>query len=136
MNDVPVDLTTEVIKAVLAIATPVLVTLLTALLVKALQKVGLSVDADRKAKLEFHAREAILRAEEWAAAIIKAKTSPSAVTARMKLEKAVTDLTAKFPGIDRQEAADLIHATLPKMELGAASFLQGLRQAATTDAPK
>lgn len=128
------DLTTELVKTVLAIATPVLVTLLTALLVKVLQRVGLTVEADRKAKLEMFTQEAVLRAEEWAATRLKAEKGPT--TAAMKLEKALTDLTDRVPGITREEAADLVHATLPKVNLGAAAFLQGVRQAATTESAR
>lgn len=126
------DLLTEVINTVLGIATPILTVLLTAFLVKALQKVGLNVDADKTAKLEYFATQAILRAEEWGAARIKANAGT--MTAAMKLEKALTDLTDKVPGITREEASALVHATLPKVNLGAAAFLQGVRQSATTGA--
>lgn len=124
------DWTTELIKAVLGIATAVLVPLLTALLVQALKKLGLSLDAEKTAKVEYFARQAILRAEEWAATRIKLNAGTT--TAAMKLERALTDLTDKVPGISREEAAQLIHATLPKMGLGAASFIQSVREAATT----
>jgi hypothetical protein len=125
------DLQTEIIRTVLAIATPVLATLATALIVKALQKIGLSVDAEKQAKLEYLATQAILRAEEWAAARIKAQVGST--TAAMKLEKALTDLTDRVPGISREEAAALVHATLPKLQLGATGFLQGVRSAATAE---
>lgn len=127
------DLTTEVIKTVLAIATPVLVGLLTTLLVKVLQKYNLSISADNQAKLEYFAQQAILSTEEWAASRIKAHLPTVSAD---KLTQAITTLTAKVPGITADEAANLIHAALPKMELGAVSFLQGLQSAATTGATK
>lgn len=120
-------------KTVLEIAAPVLAMLLTALLVKGVQKLGLTVDAERQAKLEYFAQQAVLRAEEWGASRIKG--NPQAImTASMKLERALTDLTDKIPGISRDEASELIHATLPKVGAGAAVFLQGVRKAATTGA--
>ena len=126
------DLQTELIKTALAIATPVLVSLVSAILYKALQRVGLDVDANRKAKVEYYVREAILRAEEWAAQHVKANMGQT--TAAMKLDRALTDVVDKVPGITKQEAADLIHATLPKVSLGASVFLQGAREKATTGA--
>ena len=123
------DLTTELIKLV---TTAVLLPLISALLVKALQRFGLSVDAEKQAKVEYFVQQAIFRAEEWAAQRVKANMGQT--TAAMKLDRALTDVVDKVPGITKQEAADLIHATLPKVQLGAAVFLQGAREKATTGA--
>ncbi len=125
------DLTTEVIKTVFAVATPIIVGLVTTLLVKALQKANLSISADNQAKLEHLAEQAILATEEWAAARIKAKLPTFSSD---KLAQAVTTLTAKVPGITVDEAADLIHATLPQVRGATVTFLQGLQSAATTGA--
>lgn len=125
------DVTTQIVGFVISLATPVLATLATALMVKALQRIGLQVDAERKARLEYVASQAILRAEEWAAARLKANLP---ATGTEKLQAAMVDLTDRIPGISNEEASALIHATLPKLGAGAAAFLQGARQAATTGA--
>ena len=124
------DLQTELIRTVLAIATPVLVTLVTALLYKALKKAGLDLSAEKQAQLEYCVRQAILRAEEWGASRVKAQLP---TTPTMKLEKALSDVVDKVPGITRTEAEQLIHAELPKIGAGAARFVGAVRSAATTE---
>lgn len=92
---------------------------------------GLQLSAEKEAQVEKIVRDAILKAEEWAATRVKVGESTNA---GQKLEQALADVVDKVPGISSQEAADLIHATLPKVGLGASTFLQGVRQAATGDA--
>lgn len=126
------ELQKEIIQTVVAIAAPVIASLVAGILVKVFQKFGLDVSAEKHAKLEKIALDAILRAEEWAAS--KVRTAPGSITAANKLEQAVTDIVDKVPGVTRDEAADLVHANIAKLGLGAAGFTQGLRQAATTGA--
>lgn len=90
---------------------------------------GLQLSAEKEAQVEKIVRDVILNVEEWAATRVKVGT---ATNAGQKLDKALIDVVDKVPGISREEAAELIHATLPKVGLGAAAFLQGVRQAATT----
>ncbi|OFW05634.1 MAG: hypothetical protein A3H96_11275 [Acidobacteria bacterium RIFCSPLOWO2_02_FULL_67_36] len=125
MNDVLID----VLKTVGTILAPILATLLTALAYKALKRAGLDLDAEKQAKLEYLARQAILRAEEWGANQLKTHLP---ATSGQKLQRAVTDLLDKVPGISDVEAAALVHAELPKVALGASGFLQAVRTAATT----
>ncbi len=125
------DVLVEVVKVVGAIAAPVLATLVTALLVKTLKKIGLEVDAEQQAKTEHLVRRAILRAEEWAATRVKAKYGTT--TAEMKLQRAMQDVLEHVPGLTPPEAAALIHAKLPELQLGAASFPPGARQPATAE---
>lgn len=122
------DLTTEVVKLVFAIVAPVLATLVTALLVRLFKKVGLQLDAERQAKLEKITHDAILRAEEVAATRLRAQLP---VTAKDKLETAIADILDRVPGVTADEAAALVHQQLPRVGLGAASFLTRVRQAAT-----
>lgn len=113
------DLYTDIIKAVLAIATPVIATLVSALIVQLLRKKGFELDAEKTAKLEYITTQVVLRAEEWAASRLKGNAGPT--TGAMKLERAMSDLADKVPNISREDAAASIHATLPKMGLGASS---------------
>lgn len=123
------DLTTELVKWALAIAAPIVSAFLVAIMVKVFQKLGLQIDAGQQMKLQSLAQQAILSSEEWAAAKIKANFT---VTAKMKLERALTTMLDKVPGISTEEAALLIEAELPKLNLGATQFVRAAREAATT----
>ena len=126
------DLTQELIKTVLAVATPIILGYVLALLHRLVKKAGFTLSAENEARLEKAAYDAIYHAEEWAAARIKARID---TTAADKLEHAIATMTAKVPGLTADEAAALVHQNLPKLQLGAAGFLQGLRRAATSDQP-
>lgn len=106
------DLVNQILVAVMAAATPVLVGLVMALLIKLLQRLHLSISAEQQAKLEALVRRAILKVEEVMAARIK-KGLP--VTSADKLESAIAEVTGQAPSLSRSEAASLIHAQLPLM---------------------
>lgn len=123
---IPMDtFTTEFIKLVFAIATPVILVYVGKVIMALNAKYHLGIDAEKQAKLETFARLGIQSAEEWAAKQAAAKIpAPS----QDKLTHAVQFVLDKVPGVTPQEAADLIHAKLPEMGLGAsADFLQALR---------
>ena len=126
------DFLLEALKTLGVIFAPILAALVTALLVHALQKAGLNLDAEKTARLEHFVQQAILRAEEWAATAAKRNMPPAS---GMKLAKAITDVVAKVPGITDAEATALIQAELPKVGLGAAGFLGAVRTAAATPEP-
>jgi len=105
-------LSKEILTTVITAAVPVLVTLVTALLIKALKRVGLDLDAERQAQLEGIVKRAILKVEEVFEAKIKAGQP---VTAADKLSAAVTDVIKNAPNLTPQQAADAIHAQLPLM---------------------
>lgn len=117
------------------IAASILLTVLTPLIVRWIfrraELAGLHLSAEKEAQTEKIVRDIILRVEEWAASRVKVGVP---LTAKDKFEKALIAVVDKVPGITDQEAADLIHATLPKVGAGAAAFLEGVRQAATTGA--
>ena len=115
-----------IIDALIALAA----TALTGMIVRLFQKVGLALDADRTAQVEYWARQAVLYAEERAAAQIGSsivKWSPGA-----KLEAAVAQLMSKAPRITREEAEAIIHAALPQVGLGAAAAAAELGKALRT----
>ena len=107
----------DVLKIVVATATPLLVGLAIAIARKMLKRLGLELEAEQQAQMEKVVRDAILRAEELAAARIKANEPPAP-----KLHVAVNDVLAHFPEMTHQDVADLIHAHLPRLGLGAASL--------------
>jgi hypothetical protein len=106
------ELTQQIINAVLATATPILVGLVMALLLKLLKRFNFSLEAEQQAKIEALVRRAILRVEEIFAAKVKAGVR---VTAADKLESAIAEVTGEQPSLTRSDAAALIHAQLPLM---------------------
>lgn len=112
----------ELARLAVELAAIVLAPLLVGAVAAWLRKVGYELSAERRARLEARVVAAILATEEWAAAEAK-RGVPVASTA--KLERAL----ARLPGVDPTEAADLIHAWLPRLGLGAAAALRQLRQA-------
>ncbi len=103
---------------------------LTALVVQLLRKAGLSLDADRTAKIEYYANQAAKFAEEQAANY--AKQHLVKMEAGQKLQIATTKLLTKVPGVDVHEAQDVIIAALPGLRLGAAAGGQKLGEALRT----
>src|SRR3972149_6691182 len=123
------DLVLEVVRLALTILAPVLAALGSAVLVKMFQRVGLEVSAEKQARLEKIAQDAIFGAEEWAAGAIK-RNLP--VPSGAKLNQALARFLMRAPGVSEDEAAAIIHAELPKVGLGAVGFLRAVRQAAAT----
>lgn len=111
----------EALKAVFVAVAGSLGTLLVAILVKLLQRVGLSVSAEQQAKIEKLAQEAILAAEEWARAEIKAGSLKMPSTA--KLVQATEDLMAKVPSLTAEDADAVIHAQIAKLRVAAGGAL-------------
>mgnify|MGYP001612042807 CR=1 FL=1 len=109
------------IRTILTIGTAVLVPLLTALAFKALKKLNLEVSGQQQAKIEYFVRQAVLEAEEWGARRVQAKFP---VLPKDKLERALASVVDRVPNISTEEAAALIHSELPKVSLGATSFLR------------
>lgn len=100
---------------------------LSALIVQLLRKVGLSLDADRQAQVEYFARMAVAKAEELGAAYAKkhaVKMDPA-----HKLQIATQALIAKVPRITPDEAQDIVTAALPGMKMGAAAAMGKLGDA-------
>jgi type II secretory pathway component PulK len=123
-------LTDGVIQLAFTILTVLLVPLLTAILAKVLKRVGLSVEAEKQAKLEKLVQDAILATEEWARAQVKGKVLK--ILPEDKLVRAVEQILAKVPGISEQEAIDLVNQELPKLRGAAGDFLKAASQAAAT----
>lgn len=115
----------ELVKGLGALA----VAALTAVLVKLFQRFGIALDAEKRDRLEGVARQAVARAEEWAAAQVKAKVSKVKIPGADKFEKAVTDVLDRVPGVTREEAEAVVTAALPQMGLGAAAGARELGKA-------
>jgi len=124
----------ELIRLGAAVAGLVLVPLLTAALVKLLQRTGLQVSAEREAQLRTIVRNAINHAEEFAAKAAKQKIGT--LDGATKLSIAASSILTKVPGITEAEAAQLVHEELPNLGLGASDFLRSVRTAATTEPAK
>jgi hypothetical protein len=121
--DALLDQVIQLLGAILAAA-------LTALVVQGLRKLGIALDAEKTAKVEYYAHQAALYAEERAKAYAKerlVKMAPAAV-----LQTAVERLLVKVPNIDRDEAAAIITAALPQIGLGAAAGAAELGKALRT----
>ena len=125
MNDVLV----EVVKFALAIIAPILSALLVALAAKGLQKIGISLDAEKQAKLEHLVAALVAQTEEWASSRIKAGIP---VTAADKASYYLQLAADKIPGVSTDEAHALAQTILGRLRLGTTAVLQDVRVAATT----
>lgn len=106
----------SLIDQVLGSLAAVLVSVLVALAVKVLKKVGLSLEADEQAKLEYFAAQGINKAKEMAAVKLK-----SAVTLSSAEKKAIAldHVLANVPDVTPSVAGAVITATLPQLGEGA-----------------
>jgi hypothetical protein len=119
-----IDQTVQMIGAMLAAA-------LVAVLVKLFQRFGIALDAERQDQLEHVARQAVARAEEWAAAQVKAKVAKK-IPGSEKFERAVVDVLERIPRVSREEAEAIVTAALPQMGMGAAAGAVALGKALRT----
>jgi outer membrane scaffolding protein for murein synthesis (MipA/OmpV family) len=127
----PTDLTTQIVAVVFAIVAPILSTLIVGLALKALQKLGLTVDAEKRAKLEHLTAQLVAQTEEWASARLKAGVSVAAAEKAQHYLKLAADA---LPGVSTEEAHALAQQTLGKIRMGTAAVLSDVRVAATTGA--
>lgn len=103
---------------------------LVALVIQILRKIGITLDADKQAQLEYFAKQAVLRVEEYAATYAKKKLV--GLTESQKFSMAVTDLIEKVPRVDRVEAERIVTAVLPQLGIGAAAGVTHLGNALRT----
>lgn len=114
------------IEVLVQTAVILLVPVIVGIAVQVLRRVGLQVSASQQARMQAIAENAVLAAEEWAVARAKRKFP---VSSDQKLERALETILYKVPGIDREEAKELVDAALPKVGLGATDFLRQLKAA-------
>lgn len=91
------------------------------------------VSAAQAAQLQQTAKNAILWAEEWAAQ--KYSLEGVTKTGAEKLEKAVEQIVEKLPNVSADDAADIVHSSLPQMGLGALVGLSKTLQAVQPKPP-
>jgi len=120
------QLVEELLKAFGIVLTGALV----ALVVKLLQRMGIALDVERMQQLESIARQAVAKAEEIAAGHAKAQVREW--TGAEKLSAAVTEIVAKLPRVNREEAKSIVQAVLPSMGIGAAAGAVELGKALRT----
>lgn len=137
-------LSNEVIKLIFLVLTMIVTTAAPVLLVKLYRYMGLKeeeakVAADQTIELakRLKIRNWLLRVEEWAAAKIKA--GDTGVTAKVKLEQ-LLEVAKEEGGVPVDEVLKLAHEELPKLGLGAAGALLGVKtvtvgNASVTTAP-
>lgn len=107
-----------VIDEVVKVVGTLLAGLIAALVIQGLRKLGLSIDADRAAKIEYFAQQAVLTVEEKAAAYLKQQAA--AMKPEQKLHEAMVVLMQRFPKLSAEDAQRIVTAALPKVGLGAA----------------
>jgi hypothetical protein len=120
----------ELIRQGLGVLGTALTAVLVALAIKALQRIGISLDAERAAQLEYTARQAVLAVEERAAAYAKAHVTKMLPAEKMR--QAIIDVTNRIPNVDDLEARRVIEAVLPQVGAGAAAGLRELGKAIGT----
>ena len=123
---------TSLSQQIVAVVLPLLASTLVALVVLGLKKLGLSIDADKQAQLEYVAKQAVLKVEEQVSARVAGAVDASLGPITSKLNMAVVDVIAKLPRVSKQEAEDAIHAALPQLGLGAAAGAAALGKALRT----
>ncbi len=110
--------------------------LLVPLLIQQMRKLGLQVSAEQDAKLRAVAQSAIRGAEEQAAAVAKQSAGGIVLKGSEKLERAVSTVLERVPGVSEGEAKRIVHEELPRVGAGATAaalgFLTSVREAATT----
>lgn len=107
---------------------------LVGLLVQVLRRMGVDINAAKRAQIEQVVADAIVRTEEWAAQK-KLGSGGVRVPGGVKLATTIKDVLNRIPGIDDEEAAALVHSTLAKLGIGAAVKLAELRKAVQGNAP-
>lgn len=122
--DAVIDQAVQALGAIVAAA-------LVAVLVKLFQRFGIALDQERQDQLTRVAQQAVARAEEWAAAQVKAKVKGK-IPGAEKFERAVADVIARVPRVSREEAEAIVTAALPQMGLGAAAGARELGKALRT----
>lgn len=120
----------QVIDQVMQMLGAALAAALVGLVVQLLRKMGIALDAERQAQLEYTAKQAVLRVEEQAAAYVK--THAVKMLPKDKLEKAVADVLTKIPRVSQAEAEDIVQAVLPQLGIGAAAGAVKLGEALRT----
>lgn len=105
--------TVQLLTPVLSAAATAVAGALVVYLVRLINRTGIQIGDAQQATLRTHARDIILQVEEWAAT-----KAIGTVTSNDKLNRAVTALVAKT-GISPQVAADVIHAVISQVGLGA-----------------
>lgn len=125
-------LVSEAVRLLVATLAVIVAPVLIGVLVRWLQWLGLTLDAERQAKLEKIVQDAVLAVEEWAAARAKRGVK---IAAETKLRQATERIVSRWPGLTPEEAERLVQAALPRLGLGAAGWLGAVRRAVTTPPP-
>lgn len=116
------------LQAVVAVVAPALA----AIVVQVFRLISVQLSEAQEAKVRQVVANAVLEVEEWASSRLKAELP---VTSGQKLSRAVSTVLSKVPGVTEQEAEDLVRQELPKVGLGAVSFLAKTAQAALSPKP-
>ena len=119
----------ELVKTLLQALAPIIAAGVVAVLALIAKRIGISISAENQARTEKLVHDAIFFAEEKVAAFLKKGVSP----AQTKLQIATAQVLDKIPGITPAEAEALIHTELPKLGIGAASFMRAVAVAATNE---
>jgi hypothetical protein len=127
------DVINEAVKAIVVTSIGAIAPLVVAIVVKIFQKFHIELSEVQEVKIRGAVQNILLEVEEWASHRLKANFE---VTSGQKLERAVEAIVTKFPGIDDEEATKLVREELPKIGLGAVSFLAEAAKAATQNPSK
>lgn len=122
------SLSDVIIGVILAVIAPAAA----AIVVQVLRLINIQLSEAQRAKVQQVVANALLEVEEWASARLKAELP---VTSGQKLTRAVEQIVAKVPNVTAEEAETLVRQELPKVGLGAVSFLAKTAQAALSPKP-
>ena len=114
------EILNEVVKALVVASVGVIAPVVVAILVQLFRKVNIDLSQAQQATLRNTVQDILVEVEEWASHRIKANVP---VTSGQKLSKAVDAIVEEKPNLSEAEAEALVRQELPKIGLGAVSFL-------------
>lgn len=123
------DILNELVKSVVVASIGLVGPMIVALLVQLFRKAKVELDAAQEATLRSVVQNVLLEVEEWAAHRLKASIP---VTSGQKLGRAIEAIVEKIPNVSEEEAEQLVRQELPKVGLGAISFLEQAAKAASS----
>ena len=122
------EIINEIVKALVVTSIGAVAPLVVAVIVQLFRKVNIELGVAQQDQVRIVVQNILLEVEEWASHRIKASVP---VTSGAKMERAIESIINKVPGINEEEAEQLVREELPKIGLGAVNFLAAASKAAT-----
>lgn len=123
------DILNEAVKSIIIASFGAIAPAIVALVVQLFRKANIELSQTQQMAMRAGIQDILIEVEEWASHRLKAQIP---VTSGQKLSRALEAIVDKFPNISEEEAETLVRTELPKLGLGAVSFLAEAAKAAAT----